>query len=346
MKVSHLTPYCTTAGINGWLTNLIAGTRHKVGWSTWYESGQYVAQRYMRALCDINFSHNPAQYLEMYMPDIIHTSEHPHIVGAALTHKKKYNTPIVLTAHCRCQAERPYVDAFSSVDVVVLPSEDMYENVDKWGSLDNHRMVYHGVIDYSHLDITPFDFREEFDIPADHMVVGCVSRIASDKNWDALLRLADRLREYPIAIVLVGTGMPRHETMAMHEIAKKPNLHYANGITPLSMPAFYRGIDCGLSVSPYESFGLAICEMCWSSLPVVAVRGGGVEEILGEIGIVRDKATQLVNGLVEMLDADKRKKMGQSLRRRVIAKRLSARRMGEEYISIYNELLGQADATD
>lgn len=339
MKVSYLTPFCTTAGINSWLVNLIAGTRHKVGWSLCYTSGQYVAQRYMRSLCDVNFSDNPALYLEMYMPDVIHMTMSQPTLQAVRAHKDKYGTPLVITVHCRIDQTKQNVDMLQHADVVVLPSEDMYDSVDAWGCLDNHRMVYHGVVDFSHLDITPFDFREEYGIPDDHMVVGCVSRIAPDKSWKTLLRLADRLVGHPISIVLAGSGTTRHEAIAMREIEQRSNIHYTNGITPWSMPAFYRGIDCGVSVSPHESFGLAVCEMCWESIPVVALQGGAVSELLGEIGALCHNEDDLVSSLIGLLDKKARNKMGQSLRRRVVAKRLSAKRMGEDYIDIYNEVL-------
>lgn len=340
MKVSYLTPYSTTAGINAWLTNLIAATRHKVGWSMWSTSGQYMAQRYMRPLCDVNFSPDPALYLEMYMPDIIHMTLSEPIMATACAHREKYGTPIVITVHSRIEHTKYFAETLAKADVVILPSEDMYQSIDKWGCLTNHKMVYHGIVDFSHLDITPFDFREEFGIPEDHMIVGCVSRIAPDKGWETIIKLADMVAEFPISIVLAGSGTPRHEAIAMRNIAKRRNLYYTNGITPWSMPSFYRGIDCGVSVSPHESFGLAVCEMCWESIPVAALRGGAVVELLGDIGITADTIPDLARGLTELLDKNKRTKMGQSLRRRVVAKRLSADRMGKDYIDIFNEVLG------
>ena len=219
MKVSYLTPYSTIAGINAWLTNLIAGTRHKVGWSMWATSGQYMAQRYMRALCDVNLSPSPGMYLEMYMPDIIHITATQRLMGPACAHREKYGTPIVATVHERLEHTRYHAETLSKANAVVLPSEDMYESIDKWNCLDNHKMVYHGTVDFSHLDITPFDFREEFGIPDDHMIVGCVSRIAPDKGWESILKIADMVAEFPISIVFAGSGMPRHEAIAIREMA-------------------------------------------------------------------------------------------------------------------------------
>ena len=343
MKVSYLTPYCTTAGINSWLTNLIAGTRHKAAWSVCYTSGQYVTQRYIRPLCDANFTSDFGLYLEMYMPDVIHIGEQANLMVPAEAHREKYGTPIVVTLHARKERTSVLARMLGSADAVVSPSEDMYALFNSWKCIRNHHMIYHGVVDYSHLDLTPFDFREEFGIPEDHMVVGCVSRIAQDKGWTTILQVADMLRDYPITIVLAGLGMPQDEVAIIRGIAKRPNLYHVGGITPWSMPAFYRGIDCGLSVSPHESFGLAVCEMCWESLPVVAIDGGAVVEVLGGHGILCNKTTELANGLVEMLNKKKRKKAGQALRRRMVAKRFTARRMGEEYIDLYNAVLSGAD---
>ena len=341
MKVAYLAPYCKNAGVDAWLTNLIAGTRHKVGWSVLYPRGMYTAQRYRRVLCDTNFSTDIVGYLEMYMPDVVHLGPAPEVMVGAEEHRAKYGTPIVITMHGRREQTSQEMAMLSSADAVVFPSKAMYTLFESWGCCNNPRMIYHGVVDYSHLDLTPFDFREEFGIPEDYMIVGCVSRI--EKSWSVVVQLANSLCDYPIAFVFAGSGGYRDEVTALQVSAATPNLHYTNGITPWSMPAFYRGIDCGLSVSPYESFGLAICEMCWESLPVVAIDGGAVVEIIGKHGVLCNNVPELANGLVAMLNKKKRKKVGRALRKRVIAKCFTARRMGQEYIDLYNAVLSGAD---
>lgn len=341
MKVAYLTPYCTTAGINAWLTYLIAGTRHKVAWVAWYTLGQYVGQRYMRPLCDVTFSGDIGVYLESVQPDIIHMTYHHQVFPSAMEHRNKYGTPIVVTLHGEHPKSGAIVDDLPKADAAVVPSQSMYEMFNAWEVLDNLRLIYHGTVDFSDVNVTPYDWRGEFGIPDEHMVVGWVGRLHKTKGWKSLMAVADMVADLPISFVLAGTGAPREVGAALGEVQRRPNMHYAGGITPYSMPSFYRGIDCGVSVSGYESFGLAVCEMAWESIPVVTLTAGGLDEVVGEKGILCQNLEEVASGLDYLRDPSCREKVGKALRRRVMAKKFTAARMGDEYIQLYKEVLAR-----
>jgi glycosyltransferase involved in cell wall biosynthesis len=49
---------------------------------------------------------------------------------------------------------------------------------------------------------------------------------------------------------------------------------------------FYHGIDVFVSTSEYETFGNSVCEAMACARPVVAYRGGSVQEVVGEAGLI------------------------------------------------------------
>jgi alpha-1,6-mannosyltransferase len=130
------------------------------------------------------------------------------------------------------------------------------------------------------------ELRESFGVNPDQQLLLYVGRLSPEKNLqalgDAFLKLEDR---YPdrFALMFVGSGpsLPDVEQMC----ADHGNICYAGYQTiDTGLADLYASADIFVQPSPNETFGLSPMEALASGLPVIAVHGGAVKEILPDFG--------------------------------------------------------------
>ena len=123
------------------------------------------------------------------------------------------------------------------------------------------------------------DLLAEFGLPAagiDRPVVGIVSRFVDQKGFDLLAEAADELLEEDLAIVALGTGVPKYEKMFLALAQRYParvavKVAY-NNVLAHKIEA---GADLFLMPSRYEPCGLnQIYSLKYGTVPVVRATGG------------------------------------------------------------------------
>jgi glycosyltransferase involved in cell wall biosynthesis len=110
-----------------------------------------------------------------------------------------------------------------------------------------------------------------------------------------LARALARLRHRPWQLLVVGDGPARLEIEAELMRLGPDRVRLAGAMAEADLPACYAATDLFVWPAIREAYGLAMLEAEASGLPVVAGRGGGVEEV------VRDGATGI---LTTARDAD------------------------------------------
>lgn len=243
-----------------------------------------------------------AEYLDEFKPQLIH-SHHPFLLGdSALRAAWTRRLPLIFTHHTLYEQYTHYVpldsEALQRVAIqmaseycnlcthVIAPSESIAEllvqrqvtrpisaiptgiDLDRFGDGDGRR------------------FRERHNIPADALVIGHVGRLAGEKNLAFLARAVGQfLADHPDAYwLVVGTGDAAQaiET-TVAELADPKQLIMAGSHTGQELVDAYTAMDLFVFSSQSETQGMVLAEAMAARVPVVALDGPGVRDVLNDV---------------------------------------------------------------
>jgi starch synthase len=112
-------------------------------------------------------------------------------------------------------------------------------------------------------------------------VFGMVTRVVSEKGFDILVPLLDRLLTDDVRLVILGEGDPTFETALAVATRKFPNkFAYRRSYDEKSAHVFEAGMDISLIPSRFEPAGLsAMYNLKYGALPIARATGG-IQEII------------------------------------------------------------------
>ena len=136
------------------------------------------------------------------------------------------------------------------------------------------------------------EIRQELGVPDNALVVGSAGVFVPWKRYedflDAIRLLDDSIAGRPVQALLAGSDLFNAQPTYTQELARR-----AAGRAKLigwreDMATFYAALDVFVWAAPAEPFGRVLVEAMASGLPVVAARGGAVQEIVvdGETGLL------------------------------------------------------------
>jgi glycosyltransferase involved in cell wall biosynthesis len=129
-----------------------------------------------------------------------------------------------------------------------------------------------------------------------------VSSGAAHKNLAALRGAAQVLEQRGMVIAVTGGGNP---DVFRAKQAAAFSERFLGRVTDAELRALYENAACLLFPSRYEGFGLPPVEAMACDCPVLACRGGAVEEICGEDALYfGNDGTTVVNAIEQLLDED------------------------------------------
>ncbi len=182
------------------------------------------------------------------------------------------------------------------------------------------------------------------------MVIGMVTRLATQKGLDFVAQIAERLLERKVVLVALGSGEPVYEEFLRELAARKPEqvavqVKYDNALAH----KIHAGADAFLMPSRYEPCGLnQMYALRYGTVPVVRATGGlkdTVEEWNAEAqagtGFLFEgyNSADLLAALDRALAAFADKAAWQALMRNGMAKSYSWERAAGEYVEVYHETL-------
>jgi L-malate glycosyltransferase len=222
-------------------------------------------------------------------------------------------------------------------DVVIAVSEDirMFFSKKLNFSYKQIMVVHNGVT------IPQNDFRKSDDCI---FVVGSSGRLVPVKDYTLMVKIARILAgEKSIQFVLAGEGPERaklEDSIRNYGLCKY--FHLKGHVD--DMEPFYQGLDLYLNTSLHEGIPMAILEAMARGLPVVAPNVGGVSEVVrnGVEGFVidgRNPQDFAEKCLMLYKDQELWYRMSMAARHKAI-KAFSVERMTEEYLRIYQNMVG------
>jgi glycosyltransferase involved in cell wall biosynthesis len=169
-------------------------------------------------------------------------------------------------------------------------------------------------------------FRQEHRLEGRRAILH-VARLSRFKGTADLIQVLPAVRKQAgddVVLVLVGHGSEEpelRELMARHAVEE-----HVRWVGPIpddrQLRLAYRAAKVFALPSAYESFGFVFLEALKEGVPVVACAGGGVEEAVGDGGLVLPSygdLQALERALVALLsDEPRRRALGESGRRRVL----------------------------
>ena len=184
------------------------------------------------------------------------------------------------------------------------------------------------------------EVRAALGFEADDLVIGHVSRLALEKNVGHLaeaLRAVGEARPQ-VRFLFVGDGPARPDL----ERSMGPNARFVGYRGGEDLADHYAAADLFAFASLTETFGNVVLEALASGLPVVAVRAGGVGEIVrsGETGILVEPgapASEMAGALIGLVDdSSLRREMAESARAYALGQTWAAimGRLRDRYLAI------------
>jgi glycosyltransferase involved in cell wall biosynthesis len=207
-------------------------------------------------------------------------------------------------------------------------------------------MIYNGIDLVQKGTLSRSEARMKINVADDAILIGAIGNIKKAKGYDVLIRTAGIYACYGENCKFLIAGREDIETFeSLITLRKKLNLESkVLFIGYQDKPQdFLTALDVLLLTSESEGFSLAIVEAMNSSIPVVATRCGGPQEIIthnidGVLAEVGD-AKGLAFGLQAVLAEHDFREMLIKRAARTVQERFSLGTMVSNYEDVYNSLI-------
>lgn len=297
-----------------------------------------------------------------FRPDVVH-AQSPFVSGImARAVARAAGAPLVFTHHTRFADYRHYlgplgvpgswlVDAYlrsywRGCAAVIAPSGMLADEIRS--RLDGAprpvvRAVATGVdVDQIRGLPTP-DLRAYAGWPADALVVASLGRLAPEKSVEQLVDAFEEAadRDPRLRMLLIGGGPLEDELR--HRAAAGDRIQVTGRLPHRDALGLLKGADLFAFASRTETQGLVLAEALACGLPVLALRGPGVEESVsdGVDGRLVGSIRELTTAIAELASAPERRAEMAAAALRGAARFALDRRIGE-VVSVYREVLGEA----
>jgi len=187
--------------------------------------------------------------------------------------------------------------------------------------------------------------RSGWEVADEHLVVGTVARLFSNKGYEDLLQaMPEVARQCPEAhFVWVGDGANREEYVRQVErLGLRHRLHLTGLVLPEDVARLMNGFDILAHASRWEGLPRAVVQALLTNVPVVGYDNDGTPEVVqqdrtGELVSFGDTAG-LAHGIIRLASSPKRRRrLGTEGRRRCLEE-FDHRRMVDRIEALYYRL--------
>jgi len=281
--------------------------------------------------------------------NIIHAHS-AHALATALWVKIFYpNVKVVGTRRVDFQPRRNIFSRIkygaSLLDKIVCISKEIEKILHGYGvSSKKLKTIYSGI------DVRKFDavdpmahFREMYNIPADHVVVGTVAALVGHKDYPNLLKAAKYVTERmnSVTFVALGTGPDEKKIRGIRDQLELKNRFILAGFQE-NVGAFLKNFNIYIQASKKEGLGTSILDAFAAGLPIIGTKAGGIPELIRDqsngILVEASDHVKLGDAIISLInDPELRAKLSNNAIEFV--KRFDVDKTVNQYIELYWELL-------
>ena len=198
--------------------------------------------------------------------------------------------------------EKRFLKTVNSTDLNIGVSQKVLDELEKIPGFQNPAkyVLYNGV------DIEKF-YKKEVLKEKDAFTIGCIGNFWPIKDQVTLLKALNLLVQKGIKnikVVFVGSGPTLstcQEYVSTHDLEE--HVSFLKEIDHTQLNEFYNSLDLFVLPSHYEALGCVYTEALQTGVPIVAVKGQGIEELIQE----KDKDNMLIDkgdhtGLAEIIE--------------------------------------------
>ncbi len=227
--------------------------------------------------------------------------------------------------HWSAAISRAYLrQLYDGFDLVLAPSALMHERLMDAG-------IHHTAIQPLGVDVEIFHpsrrdalLRQRLGLPADTRLLVYAGRFAIEKNIPALVRTVERLGR-PYHLLLIGGRRREHVNSRVTVLPYQRNSE--------RLAALLASCDALIHAGDQETFGLVAAEAMACGLPVIAVGGGAIAEIVDDsVGLLAPSAQALDEAVAAVFAGDV-PALARAARRRAV--------MSHSWESVFRQLLGR-----
>jgi glycosyltransferase involved in cell wall biosynthesis len=321
--------YGGTERVVSWLTEELIALGHDV---TLFASGDSVTSARLEAVWPralrLDGAVRDPNALHMMMLERVYQRAgefdflHCHLDYYPFSLLSRQATPFVTTLHGRLDLpeHQPMFDTFSAVPVVSI-SNAQRRPVPQANWV---RTVHHGL---------PVRLLEPRPVKPSYFAF--LGRIAPEKGIDRAIQIAQHCGVPLKVAAKVDKADQDYYDERIEPMIKSNNVEFIGEITDKEKPEFLSGaIALLVPIDWPEPFGLVMIEAMACGTPVIAFNRGSVPEIIedGLTGFIVED----INGAIGAVD-----RLGQLSRERIrrrFEERFTARRMAQDYLSVYRSL--------
>lgn len=217
---------------------------------------------------DFGRKHNIKNFIQHHGLDVMQLSNGRLLKGKA----KKLNNAFI---------KRRFLKSVNRTDLNIGVSQKVVDELQKVDGFSNSNsyVLYNGV-----------DTKKFFKKPtekSDKFTIGCIGNFWKIKDQITLLKALDILINEKgtknIRVIFVGSG-PTLEECKRYVQEKVLNnfVEFQNEIDHTKLNDFYNSLDLFVLPSYYEAFGCVYAEALQVGVPIIGVKGQGIEEIIKE----------------------------------------------------------------
>jgi len=322
--------YGGTERVVSWLTEELIALGHQV---TLFASGDSVTSARLEAAWPralrLDGAVRDPNALHMMMLERVYRRAgdfdilHCHLDYYPFSLFSRQPTPFVTTLHGRLDLpeHQPVFDTFEALPVVSI-SNAQRRPVPQANWV---RTVHHGL---------PVDLLQPKPVTPSYF--GFLGRIAPEKGIDRAIRIAQHCGVRLKVAAKVDRADQDYYDEQIAPMMKLENVEYIGEITDREKSEFLSGaIALLVPIDWPEPFGLVMIEAMACGTPVIAFNRGSVPEIVddGVTGLIVEDQTGAI-GAVDRLGHLSRAKI-----RKRFEERFTARRMAQDYLSVYRSLM-------